>query len=503
MRQSDYPKLLRGLTELSVSERTAAFRYLYRADLYFLILIGLGRTDIEHPWLFDRCKMVEQDPDGYLDLWAREHYKSTIITYAKTIQDILASHGDDPLECWEGKEPTFGIFSHTRPIAKGFLRQIKREFESNTVLREAFPDIIWANPQADSPKWSEDEGIVLKRKSNPKEGTVEAYGLVDGQPTSKHFDVLVYDDIVTDKSVHTMDMIRKTTDALALSYNLGAKGGKRRFIGTRYHFSDSYREVIRRETAIERRFPATEDGSIEGDAVFLDKESLWRKRTDMGPYIFSCQMMQDPTADATQSFKLEWLRYYDTAPQHGTNNYIVVDPAHEKKKENDYTSIWVIGVGEDGMYYCLDIIRDRLNLTERADLMFQLHKKWQPLAVGYEKYGMQSDIEHFEDRMNRENYRFVITPLGGQISKIDRIRKLIPLFEQHRIYLPKSLIKSDYQHRTYDAVRVFIDEEYEPFPVGIHPDMLDSLARIVDPDLSVSQPRTSDLDLDKLYPELY
>ena len=32
--------------------------------------------------------------------------------------------------------------------------------------------------------WSLDGGLVVKRKSNPKEATVEAWGLVDSQPTS-------------------------------------------------------------------------------------------------------------------------------------------------------------------------------------------------------------------------------------------------------------------------------------------------------------------------------
>jgi hypothetical protein len=63
-----------------------------------------------------------------LDLWAREHYKSTVITFALTIQDIL----NDP-------EITVGIFSHTRPIAKAFLRQIKQEFETNEDLKAGFP----------------------------------------------------------------------------------------------------------------------------------------------------------------------------------------------------------------------------------------------------------------------------------------------------------------------------------------------------------------------------
>jgi len=202
----------------------------------------------------DRCREVQGAPDGYLDLWAREHYKSTIITYALTIQDIL----NDP-------NLTVGIFSHTRPIAKAFLKQIKREFETNETLKKHFDDILYENPMRDSPKWSEDEGIIVKRTSNPKEATIEAWGVVDGQPTSKHFDILVYDDVVTKESVNTPEMIEKTTESLALSYNLGAQHGHRRFIGTRYHFNDSYREVIARGTATPRIYAATKDGKVEGE----------------------------------------------------------------------------------------------------------------------------------------------------------------------------------------------------------------------------------------------
>jgi hypothetical protein len=97
---------------------------------------------------------------------------------------------DDP-EHLNDPEITVGIFSHTRPIAKAFLRQIKREFETNEQLKALFPEILYANPAAESPKWSEDEGITVKRSSNPKEATVEAWGLVDGQPTSKHYRLLI------------------------------------------------------------------------------------------------------------------------------------------------------------------------------------------------------------------------------------------------------------------------------------------------------------------------
>ena len=93
-----------------------AVRWLCQADLFYLLVCACKRVDMLNDFAFARCREVEAAPDGYLDLWAREHYKSTIITFGKTIQDILC----DP-------ETTFGIFSHTRPIAKAFLRQIMRE----------------------------------------------------------------------------------------------------------------------------------------------------------------------------------------------------------------------------------------------------------------------------------------------------------------------------------------------------------------------------------------
>jgi hypothetical protein len=40
------------------------------------------------------------------------------------------------------------------------------------------------------------------------------------------------------------------------------------------------------------------------------------------------------------------------------------------------------------------------------------HRKYQPMAVGYEQYGMMADIEHIRDLQERENYRFDIHAAG-------------------------------------------------------------------------------------------
>ncbi len=482
--RQDYPTLLHGLQQLAEKHRkppTEPLRWLCQNDLFFLLRYALNRPDCDNDWVFDRCREVQANPNGHLDLWAREHYKSTVITYALTIQDIL----NDP-------EITIGLASHTRPIAKAFLRQIKMEFELNETLKGWFPDILWANPRKEAPKWSEDDGITVIRKSNPKEATVEAWGVVDGQPTSKHYRLLIYDDIVTRESVSTPEMMTKTTDALALSYNLGAHGGSMRFIGTRYHFNDTYKTIMERGTVTPRIYPATKDGTVDGEPVFLTREQLAVKRRDQGPYVFGCQMLQNPKADETQGFKEEWIRHAQPSP-YGLNVYMVFDPASAKKKDSDYTAGFVIGLGADKNMYILDMVRDRLSLTQRADLVMGWHRHWQPLATGYERYGMMADIEHIKDRQERENYRFPIIELGGQMPKADRIRRLIPWFEQGRVYIPAKLAKTNYEGREVDLTDAFIKEEFLPFPVGLHDDMLDALARILDDEMPADWPMYGDV----------
>jgi predicted phage terminase large subunit-like protein len=450
-------------------ELDLVMRELCKSDLFFLLTQVCHRKDIIKEWLFDRCIEVQNNADGYIDLWAREHYKSTIITFGLTIQDILK----DP-------DITICIFSFNRPIAKSFLRQIKNEFESNELLKSLFPDILFEKPSVQAPRWSEDNGIVVKRKTNPKEATVEAYGLVDGQPTSKHFQLLVYDDCVTRDSVTSPEVLRKVEQAWELSRNIGAAGGKTRYIGTRYHANDLYRTILDREVATPRIYPATEDGSPTGKPVFFDEVYLAQKRREMGSYTFACQMLQDPVADNVQGFDLDWLRFWPADNQKNLNLYFIVDPANQKKAHSDYTAIFIIGMGSDDNYYVVDIYRDKLNLTERTKLLITLHRRYRPLEVFYEKYGKDTDIEHIQYVQENENYRFHIEPVAGNARKEDRIRKLVPYFEANRIYLPDRCIKKDYEGNIRNLTQDFINEEYLTFPVSVHDDMLDCLARIVD-----------------------
>lgn len=345
-----------------------------KSDLYFLLRYGLNRKFTDKDWFFERCREVQFAPDGFIDLWFREAGKSLIITVAKTIFDIL----NDP-------EITVGIFSHTRPIAKSFLRVIKREFETNEVLKECFSDILWSDPHKQSPKWSEDDGIVVKRKGNPPESTVEACGLVDGMPTGRHFQLRVYDDVVTAESTATADQIQKTTDALDMSQNLGKVGGIVRMIGTRYRLGDSYEEYIKRGKFKPRIKPATDNGRVDGNPVYFTQEQWDDKIQSMSPAIIASQMLQNPLAKDSVIFQPEWFNLWphDKLLPAFDAVYQSFDGATSEKETADYSCLvtWGIFKAKEGdarhSVMVLDCFREQISYPNmRDEIIKQMQNKF-------------------------------------------------------------------------------------------------------------------------------
>ncbi len=497
-----YPSLLRSWLKLPEDKKGPMLRRWAIEDLYFLLRYLLKRTDVEKQWLFERCREVQESPNNHLDLWARFHYKSTIITYALTIQEIL-----------KNPEITVGIFSHTRPAAKSFLRQIKRELETNTWLQSAFPDVLYADPQKQSPKWSEDDGIVVRRGANPKEATVEAWGLVDGMPTGKHFDLLLYDDVVTKEAVSSPEMVQKTTDAVRLSYALGTPEGVRRMIGTRYNYADSYDSIMKDGTFHPRIYPATQDGKEDGEPVLVPRDKLVKLKTDMGDYIFACQMLQNPIAGSQAMFNIEDVKNYEVRPQ-TLNAYILIDPARSKKKDSANTAMAVLGIDVAGNKYLLDGFNHRMDLQERWQNMRMLYYKWirepgiQSVKVGYEKFGAQADLDYFQEKMRVERSSFPIEelewPREGDGSKLDRVQRLGPDIRGHKLFLPyptdpnrltsnqqrissvghpyrvsQRIRRKDSDGNIYDLAEQ-LRNQIHYFPFGTLKDLVDAVSRIYD-----------------------
>ena len=422
----------------------AAVRTLALTDRYYLLVKVLGRVDMLHPWHLARCRELEKEPDDCLDLWGREMGKSSLITFAGVIQEVLR----DP-------EITVCIFSHTKGIARKFLRQIKHELETNDLLKRAFPDVLWQDPAKESPRWSEEAGLLVKRSSNPKESTLEAWGLVDGQPTAAHYKLRVYDDVVTDASVNTPEQVEKTTAAWELSDNLGTVGGRKWHIGTRYSFADTYQAILERGALKARIYPATEDGRPDGIPVLLTLEQWEEKKTIQGPARIACQMLQNPIAGQQSFFNAQDLMRYEIRPE-TLNVYILVDPARSMKKGSANTAFAVIGIDASRNKYLLDGANHRMDLKTRWETLKELRRVWsnargvQAVHVGYEAYGAQADLDYFEERMQVEKDSFTIEelkwPRDSEGSKDDRVQRLGPDFRAHRFYLPALIGKGGKAH---------------------------------------------------------
>ena len=404
-------------------------------DRYFLLTGPLGRHDALHPWIFARCREVEAAPDGFLDLWSRFHFKSSLGTFAGLIQEILC----DP-------EIRICILSATKDIARAFLVQIQEELESNDHLKTLFPDVLWSDPRREASRWSRETGIVVKRQGNAKEATVESSGLIDGQKTSRHYDLLNYDDVVTQDLIGNPEIIRKVTLRWEMSDNLGSHEKTRKWHwGTRYSFADTYGVILERRTLKPRIHPATDDGTLTGKPVFMS-QARWDEVKDAQRSTVSAQMLLNPVAGNEAVFRAQWLRPYEVRPL-ALNVYIMCDPSKgSTTHRSDRTAIAVIGVDQGGNKYLLDGVRHRMKLSERYQYLKQLHRYWsdqpgvQSVRVGYERYGAQVDVEVIAEWQERDGCSFEIEELNfpreGRHSKRDRVERLEPDMKRSKFHLP-------------------------------------------------------------------
>lgn len=443
-----------------------------KTDLWYFCyeILGWQFYDCDYAKFF--CEKVQEEPD---QLWlvARGHLKSLTITCAKTIQDII-----------NNPNMSVALMSYNTQSAKTFLRQIKHILETNEGLKRYFPDVFYEKPQTQSTLWSETAGLNVKRDTTRKEPTLFSFGLVDSQQTGMHADLLLYDDVVIQDSVGTPYMIDKTTRAWELSSNLGMMTSptKTRYCGTRYHYYDTYATMIERgikHTVI----PATDDGTPDGKPIFMTPESLAQKVREQGSYTFSAQMLLNPVPDKTAKLHPEDIQYYDTPEEvpEIRNCYLVCDPANSGSKQSDYTTMLALGYDEVGDLWLVDGIHDKIDLGRRWNLVCDLSKDNNVCLVGYEKYGMQSDLEYFDMEIKRGRGRCpMIKQLGGVSDKKDRILRLVPLLEQRRIHFPRTMKKFSYADgQEYDLTKALV-QEITDFPFGRHDDAIDALSRIFD-----------------------
>jgi len=456
----------------------AALAEMFKANLWFLVYFGMRVSIANNPWWVERCKEIQNGPRSHtLDLWAREHAKSTLITTAKTIQDILIN-----------PEERVGIFSFSRPAALAFLRSIKSIFENSSLLKACFPSILYADPRSEAEKWSETDGLIVKRKGFYKEATVEAWGLVEGSPVGKHYSLRVYDDIEVPDLVNSPEMMGKLKDAFDMSQNLGTIDGSHRVIGTTYHHEGLLNTLRHKATQdgkliyTSRIRPATVDGTPNGASAYLPEERLAELRVNR--QMFFSQQLLDPTPQGTE--KLDASLLVEVSPAQLPKNlfkFMTVDPAGERRSDNRQGDSWALIVCGIEPYrddvgasrvFILDMMVEPMTEAEALDNVVRMYlRNGMIRQLGIEKVGISTAEIHIAKHLHArgkaisvDNGGLVVLRPAGR-NKKQRIEAALqwPLLHG-KLHLCTS-VPSAYRER--------LKLEMQKFPYW-HDDALDSLA---------------------------
>ena len=350
------------------------------------------------PFHKELCQFVQDSQDKKkLVLVPRLHLKSTLVTIGYTLFRII----HDP-------NIRILIMSGTYDNAVSFVGAIKDHLSRNDYLKELFGNIA-ANPV----HWANDRFTLSTARTSlgDKEPTVLGVG-VESNIVSKHFNMIIMDDIVTLENSQTIEQRDKVARRYRDAINLLEVGGQMIVIGTRWHEDDLYSSIAEPTNPQRSQFEfftrrAMEwDGPIEhalreGEGFI---SSLWpekfnakelRQRFDgLGPYEFSSQYLNDVVIRTDAVFRRDWFHPYEETDiqKDIVNNYITVDPAISMEREADYTAIVVSGMDRYGALYVRDIVRERLGVHEIIDNVFRLNELWHPKHIGIEDVAYQKAL---------------------------------------------------------------------------------------------------------------
>ena len=390
----------------------ALYRHLILNDLWFIVYFVIGIPTANHPFVVKMAKMVEDGPKTKtLDIWSRFHFKSSLITIAETVQ----YHLRNPEECT-------GIFSFKKPAAEDFLDSIRKTFEK-PIIKFAFPDVVYENPQTQSPSWSTQNGIILKRKNTSrKESTVEASGLIEGMSTGKHFERRIFDDIETADVTHSVEEMEKCFSRFEMSSYLGTGNDTdiERVVGTFYNHAGPLVRIMEKQNTdgtpayISRIIPGTDDGTINGNPVWMSEARLEEEKTKEH---FNSQILCDPTPKDARKFNSEYLNEIDPEMiPRDIIKFMVVDPAGDDHgKGGDAWAIMVCGIspkpddiGASSVYIMQAIIAP-LNESEAPEEIVRMYLSGGIIQkVGVEKVALSTTELHVANALSMRGRRISV-----------------------------------------------------------------------------------------------
>lgn len=402
-------------------------------------------------------------------LMPRGTFKSSVVTIGFPLQMLL-------------NEPDIRILldSETFGKSKAFLSELKGHLEQNEKYRAiyhaihgVYPDSVDGVRRNKELLWTDSQIVVQARKRFRKEPTISCAG-IDVTKNGMHYDLIICDDLHSEKNVTNKEQIDQVIDHWKLAYSLLDPGMPMIVIGTRWHFSDLYQHILDTERD---GFNILIKRAINHDGSLLFPERLTEKfledvKRKQGTSIFSKQYLNEPVDDENATFKRSnmirkpWAEVKDLP----INWYMSVDPSYEGEY-SDYTAMIIAGMDHQRQLYVRHLLRAKMTYADIIQNMFDLWGRFKPKMILLETLGAQKSIMY--ELNNQQKLKGTWLPIQEirqrPTAKEERIRALAPFYEFHRIFHIKECPQLD-------------DLEYElsTFPSGKHDDMIDALSTILE-----------------------
>ena len=471
-----------------VRDIRSEWRELAKNNLYFLCKFVLGFKDLEPSPHLQICEFIQGPAQWKLFVGSRGILKTTICTIGRAIQVAL---NDPNARCL--------IIQANDSTARGPLSQIREKFENCQLLRELFPEVLPSDVERRRGRWS-DQWVQLKRTQTFSEPTFRAIG-VSGNIVGTHWSHIFRDDIVAakrdsvtgeiiapsqedvEKAIGQHKLVHgiMTDPATCQIYDICNRWSNYDFVRYLLDSGEYLNQDESNHTYMVMPIRNPETNELLWPQRYTEKVCR-QIEEDQGSYFFSTQYGCHPV-DATRSlFKRKDLRFWveektlpdDVVlpPLEELRIYAIMDQAQKISQKSCYTATIIVGIDIQNYWYVLETNRQRINATDKIDLIFQLADRWG--IYGRNIFGIESNVaqgiltEWLREQQSKRGKVLNICELRPptNLSKDMRIEALQPYFEQHRVFIKAGPSQED------------LLRELTDYPFGRYRDLIDALSYV-------------------------
>ncbi len=350
------------------------------------------------------------------------------------------------------------IGSKTQTQAQAFLKEIRTHFEQNVDLIRVFGD--WKTGKDNV--WNDREFTVNKRTMIKKEATVTALG-ASGAVISKHFDIIIGDDLVGLENARTekqrSNLIEWFYSSLIPTLE---PDGEIHILGTRYNPLDLYEDLIKSgnyKVNIQRAIQVVNgvECSLWEDKFNIEK--LKQIRAESGKIIFNMQYQNDTELAKGKIFKAKYFKYYEeykldndfqTAKIRIKNAdgvdqwkkvrvYMGADLAisESENENNDFFVLMIIGVDDEKNVYVLEYVKERLSFNSQLQTIISYGRSKYPMVerVGVETVAYQKSLAQELRRLSL----LPIININTSKDKVTRAMRRSANFENGKVYFREGM----------------------------------------------------------------